>query len=188
MPDDAIGGWRPDVVAAVRALKPGIIRFGGSALDDANLGEFEWRDTIGDPERRKPFRAWGGLQPTGPGLEEIVQFCGQVGAEPLLCVRVSGKTPRDAADQVAYFNAPADTPMGRLRAANGHPRPYGVKFWQVGNERAGAEYENRLADFCKAMRGVDPGIKLLSSYPTAGVLRQAGQLLDYVCPHHYDCE
>src|SRR5579863_1711576 len=104
MPEDNIGGWRPDVVAAVKALKPGIIRFGGSALDDANLGEFEWKDTIGDPDKRKPFRAWGGLQPTGPGLEEIVQFCKLVGAEPLICVRVSKKGPRDAADQVEYFN------------------------------------------------------------------------------------
>jgi alpha-N-arabinofuranosidase len=188
MPEDAVGGWRPDVVAAVRALKPGVIRFGGSALDDPNLGDFEWRDTIGDVDRRKPFRAWGGLQPTGPGLEEIVQFCRQVSAEPLLCVRFRGRSPKDAADEVEYFNGAADTPLGRLRARNGHPRPYGVKYWQVGNEREGADYEKRLADFCKAMKAVDPSIKLLSSYPRAGVLRQAGDLLDYVCPHHYACE
>ena len=83
MPEDAIGGWRNDVVEAVRAMKPGVIRFGGSALEEDGPGDFEWRDTIGDPDRRKPFRAWGGLQPTGPGLEEIVQFCRLVGAEPL---------------------------------------------------------------------------------------------------------
>jgi alpha-N-arabinofuranosidase len=188
MPEDNVGGWRTDVVAAVRALKPGVIRFGGSALDDPNLGDFEWRDTIGDPDRRKPFRAWGGLQPSGPGLEEIVQFCRHVGAEPLLCVRFRGRSPKDAADEVEYFNGPADTPLGRLRARNGHPQPYGVKYWQVGNEREGADYEKRLAEFCKAMKAVDPSIKLLSSYPRAGVLRQAGDLLDYVCPHQYDCE
>jgi dipeptidyl aminopeptidase/acylaminoacyl peptidase/alpha-L-arabinofuranosidase len=188
MPEDNIGGWRPDVVAAVRALKPGIIRFGGSALDDENLGDFEWRDTLGDPDRRKPFRAWGGLQPTGPGLEEIVQFCRLVEAEPLLCVRFRGRSPKDAAEQVEYFNGSADTPLGRLRAGNGHPQPYGVKYWQVGNEREGTEYEKRLAEFCKAMKAVDPSIKLLSSYPRPGVLRQAGELLDYVCPHHYECE
>src|SRR5713101_3716163 len=39
MPEDNVGGWRKDVVQAVKALKPGVIRFGGSALDDANLGE-----------------------------------------------------------------------------------------------------------------------------------------------------
>jgi alpha-N-arabinofuranosidase len=186
MPEETVGGWRPDVVAAIRALKPGVIRFGGSALDDANLGTFEWRDTVGDPDRRKPFRAWGGLQPTGPGLEEIVQLCRAVGAEPLLCVRFEQRTPRDAAGQVEYLNGAADTPLGKLRLRNGHRAPYGVKFWQIGNERAGAAYEARLAEFAQAMKKPDPSIKLLSSYPTAGVLQKAGDVLDYVCPHHYD--
>jgi alpha-N-arabinofuranosidase len=185
MPEKTVGGWRTDVVDAVRALKPGVIRFGGSALDDSNLGEFDWRDTLGDPDKRKPFRAWGGLQPTGPGLEEIVQFCRAVGAEPLICVRVTGKGPQDAADQVEYFNGSDQTPMGRLRAQNGHPEPYRVKYWQVGNERAGKDYEVRLPVFCAAMKKVDPTIKLLSSYPTAGVLDKAAADLDYVCPHHY---
>ena len=94
MPEDAIGGWRKDVVEAVRAMKPGVIRFGGSAVDVTEAGDFEWRDTIGDPDRRKTLRAWGGLQPAGPGLEEIVQFCRLVDAEPLICVRIVG---RDAA-------------------------------------------------------------------------------------------
>jgi alpha-N-arabinofuranosidase len=187
MPENALGGWRPDVVAAVKTLKPGVIRFGGSALDEPGYGEFDWKDTLGDPDRRKPFRAWGGLQPTGPGLAEIVEFCRLVGAEPLLCVRVTGRTPKDAADQVQYFNGPADTPMGKLRAQHGHPKPYGVKYWQVGNERSGLEYEKALPTFCKAMKEVDPSIVLLSSYPTAGVLRQAGDQIEYVCPHHYDC-
>jgi alpha-N-arabinofuranosidase len=186
MPEHTVGGWRSDVVAAVRALKPGIIRFGGSALDDPGYGDFEWRDTIGNPDRRKPFRAWGGLQPTGPGLEEIVQLCGHVGAEPLICVRFAGRAPKDAADQVEYFNGAVETPMGKLRARNGHPEPYRIKYWQVGNERAGKNYEARLAAFCTAMKKVDPAITLLSSYPSEGVLRQAGDLIDMVCPHHYD--
>jgi alpha-N-arabinofuranosidase len=188
MPEKTVGGWRPDVVAAVKALKPGVIRFGGSALDDPALGTFDWRDTLGDPDRRRPFHAWGGLQPAGAGLEEFVQFCRHVGAEPLLCVRVSGKTPKDAADQVEYFNGPDSSPMGKLRAKNGHLAPYRVRYWQVGNELAGADYETRLPDFCKAMKAVDPRIELLSSYPSAGVLRRAGKWLDYVCPHHYSCE
>lgn len=187
MPIDNVAGWRADVVAATKLLKPGIIRFGGSALDDVNLGEFEWKDTIGNVDRRKPFRAWGGLQPTGPGLEEIVQFCRLVDAEPLICVRFSQRNPQDAAEQVEYFNGSIETPLGQLRAKNGHPEPYHIKYWQVGNERAGTEYENQLAEICKAMLAVDPSITLLSSYPTEGVLKQAGNLIQYVCPHHYDC-
>jgi alpha-N-arabinofuranosidase len=187
MPEDAVGGWRKDVVEATRALRPAIIRFGGSALDDSNLGEFDWRSTIGDPDKRRPFRAWGGLQPAAAGLEEIVQFCRLVDAEPLLCVRTSKKGPDEAVAQLQYFNAPADTPMGAWRARNGHPEPYRVKYWQIGNERAGTDYDRQLGEFARAMKQADPAIELMSSYPTVGALRAAGPLLDYVCPHHYGC-
>ncbi len=187
MPENAVGGWRKDVVEAVRELKPGVIRFGGSALDDSNLGEFDWCNAVGDPDSRKPFRAWGGLQPAGAGLEEIVQFCRLVGAEPLICVRITGRTPKDAADEVQYFNGAVNTPMGAMRARNGHPDPYRICYWQVGNERSGADYESRLPEFCQAMKLVDPSLQLLSSYPTPGVLQRAGAWLDFVSPHHYDC-
>jgi len=180
MPEDAVGGWRRDVVDALRALKPGIIRFGGSATE-----YFEWRDTVGPLEQRKAFRAWGGLQPTGPGLEEFVQLCRVVDAEPLICVRFTGRTPQDAFDQVQYFNGAPDTRMGALRARNGHPEPYRVRYWQVGNEVGGADYEAKLADFCRAIREADPSAKLLSSFPTPGVIRGGGAFLDHVCPHHY---
>lgn len=123
MPVKTVGGWRPDVVEAVRALKPAIIRFGGSAVDEASMGNFEWKDTVGDSDLRKPFRAWGGLQPTGPGLEEFVQFCRAVGAEPLICVRFSNRTPSSAAEQVEYFNGAANTLMGAMRLRHGHAEP-----------------------------------------------------------------
>ncbi len=185
MPSDTVNGWRPDVVEAVGALKPGIIRFGGSALDEPGFGEFEWKDTIGDPDYRKPFRAWGGLQPTGPGLEEFVQFCHAVQAEPLICVRFSGRTALDAAEEIEYFNGSTNTPMGARRAANGHPGPYGIKYWQIGNERQSSEYDQQAAAFCEAMKAIDPAIHILSSFPTAGSLKKAGAYFDYVCPHHY---
>jgi alpha-N-arabinofuranosidase len=187
MPENAVGGWRADVVAAVRAMRPGIIRFGGSALEEEGFGDFEWRDTIGNPDRRRPFRAWGGLQPTGPGLEEFVQFCQTVGAEPLICVRVTRRNAQDAAEEVQYFNGGTDTTMGALRAKNGHPEPYRVRYWQVANERRGSDYEQRLPAFCQAMKRADPAIELLSSFPTPGVLGAASEWISFVSPHHYDC-
>src|SRR5260370_5404037 len=93
MPEDNIGGWRPDVVAAVKALKPGVIRFGGSALDEPGFGEFDWKDTVGDPDKRRPFRAWGGLQQTGAGLGKDGPFCRLVPAQPPPCGPVTGRTP-----------------------------------------------------------------------------------------------
>jgi alpha-N-arabinofuranosidase len=77
--------------------------------------------------------------------------------------------------------------MGAVRARNGHPEPYRIRFWQVGNERSGPAYEELLPQFCQAMKRADPSIELLSSYPTTGVIDRAGPWIDYVCPHHYDC-
>lgn len=188
MPDDNVAGWRPDVVRALRALKPAIVRFGGSVVESAAYGDFDWRQTIGDPDHRRPFRSWGGLQPTGPGMEEIVHLIRMVDAEPLICVSTVKQDARGAADEVEYFNGSVETPMGALRARNGHPEPYRIKYWQVGNEQAGAEYEKRLPLFARAMKAVDPSIKILASYPTEGVLEGAGDLIDYVCPHHYGCD
>ena len=184
MPEDALGGWRADVVKALRELAPGIIRFGGNTTET-----YDWRNLIGDSDRRVPWvnEPWGGRHPTGAGLEEFVQLCRAVDAEPLICVRVTGKAPAEGAAQVEYFDGGPDTPMGRVRVQNGHPEPYGVSYWQVGNELGGDEYARHLAAFCAAMKEADPTIKLLSAYPSVAVLQQAGRYLDYVCPHHYGC-
>jgi alpha-L-arabinofuranosidase len=51
----------------------------------------------------------------------------------------------------------------------------------------GEQYAARVADFARAMKKADPSIKLLSSYPSDEVVRNAGDLLDFLCPHHYGC-
>ncbi len=173
MPVDTVGGWRPDVVKVLTAVKPAVIRVGGSVLDDANLGDFQWSDTIGDPDHRKPFQAWGGSQPMGAGLEEVVQLIQSVKAEPLICVRFQKKQPKDAADEVEYFNGSVDTPMGALRAKNGHPKPYNIKYWQVGNEQSGESYWKAVPEFCKAMLDVDHKIELLTSFPHDPLIKMA---------------
>lgn len=181
MPEKTVFGWRTDVAEALKELHPGIIRFGGSTIEG-----FEWTATIGPPERRTPFTTvWGGLEPANAGLDEFLKLCKWTGAEPLICVRFTGKKPKDAADEVEYVNGPATSPMGKLRAANGHPEPYRVRYWQIGNELGDGTYQHGVAEFCKAMKAVDPSIKLLGAFPSPGLLQNAGQYLDFICPHHY---
>lgn len=177
-----LGIWRPDVVDALRAMKPGIIRFGGSTLE-----VFEWDKCLGNWDAREPYATmpWGGMDPNFVGVEEFILLCREVGAEPLICVRWTGKTPADAAREIEYFNGDASTPEGSRRAKNGHPEPYRIRYWQIGNEVGGANYDSSVAAFAEAMRRVDPSIKLLSSYPSAEVLKLTAGPLDYVCPHHY---
>ncbi len=180
--DAVLGLWRPDVVKALKAMNPGIVRFGGSTIET-----FDWKDTIGNWDTRVPFPddPWGGLQENFVGVEEFVQLVKYIGAEPLVCLRWTGKTPRDAADEVEYLNGNADTKWGRLRAKNGHPEPYHVKYWEIGNEVGGQEYDASLAAFGDAMRKVDPSIKISSSYASANTVRLAGTVLDYLSPHQY---
>jgi alpha-N-arabinofuranosidase len=184
--DDAVLGlWRPDLVAALKALNPGIVRFGGSTIE-----EFNWQDCIGSWDRRAPYPVapWGGLEANFAGPEELVQLCRHIGAEPLLCVRWSGRTPDQVAAEVEYYNGAADTPMGRRRAANGHPEPYGVKYWQIGNEVGGDEYNESLAAFARAMKAADPSIKLITSFGRPDLRKFGGGLIDYTSKHDYGCD
>ena len=75
--------------------------------------------------------------------------------------------------------------MGALRAKNGHPEPYGVKFWQVGNEVGGAEYDAKAGDFARAMKKLDPAISVMTSFPSEKVIANAGDVFDFICPHQY---
>jgi alpha-L-arabinofuranosidase len=72
---------------------------------------------------------------------------------------------------VEYANAAATTPMGRLRAANGHAKPYAIKYWGIGNEMWGDwqygymaldQWISKQGQFARAMRKVDPRIVLIA--------------------------
>ena len=177
-----LGLWRPDVVSALKAMNPGIVRLGGSTIEP-----FEWEDTLGNWDARVPFAddPWGGLQENFVGVEEFVQLTQYIGADAVICIRWTGKTPQDAANEVEYFNGAADTIWGGKRAANGHAAPYHVKYWEVGNEVGGAAYDASLKSFAEAMKKVDPSIQVLTSYDSINTVRLAGSAIDYLNPHQY---
>lgn len=180
--DAVLGIWRPDAVAALKDMHPGIIRFGGSTTED-----YEWERGIGPWDRRQPFTTvWGGLEENFVGIDEFIQLCQYVGAEPLICVRWTGKKPEDAAAEVEYCNGSVDTPWGKRRAQNGHPAAYHVKYFQIGNEVGNPKYDTSVRAFADAMKKADPSIKVLSSFPTPSLLEAAGAAFDYLCPHHYE--
>jgi len=165
-------------------MHPGVIRFGGSTTED-----YDWEGGVGPWDERKPFTTvWGGLEENFIGIDEFVQLCKHVGAEPLICVRWTGKTPADAVAQVEYCNGGPETHWGALRAKNGHREAYGVKYWQIGNEVDVPGYNTSVRSFAEAMKAADPSIKLISSFPTASLLAAAGTAFDYLAPHHYEID
>ncbi|HJT34483.1 MAG TPA: alpha-L-arabinofuranosidase C-terminal domain-containing protein [Pirellulales bacterium] len=185
MPDDNRQGWRPDVVEAIKASRPSLIRWGGSVVDP---GAYRWKNGIGPRDRREPFanRNWGRIDSNDVGIDEFCQFCELVEAEPLVCVSFSDGHA-SAAHLVQYCNGAAETTWGGRRAANGHPAAYRVKYWQLGNEISGDDdaYIAKCKDFMGAMKDADASIRVLSSFPSQKVLDALGKDLDYLAPHHY---
>jgi alpha-N-arabinofuranosidase len=169
MPADNVEGFRAEFVAALKQLRSGVYRFPGGNFVSAH----EWRDAIGDRDRRPPIfdPVWNAVQPNDVGTDEFMTLCRLLDVEPYITVNAGFGDAWSAAQYVEYANGAASTPMSRVRAANGHPQPYGVKFWGIGNEPWGdwqfgamslAQFEVKHNMFAKAMRRVDPTIKLIA--------------------------
>jgi alpha-L-arabinofuranosidase len=188
MPANNERGWRRDVVDAMKEIAPPIVRWGGSVIDP---GKYRWKNGIGDRDLRDSFPnlAWGRSDSNDVGIDEFCQLCESLGAEPLICVSFADG-PQNAADMVGYCNGDAQSEWGARRASNGHPAPYHVKYWQIGNEIQGddANYLARIEDFLHAMKQADPTAAYLSSYPAQKLLDLAGKDLSFVCPHLYTRE
>ena len=166
MPADNVRGFRREVVTALATLHSGVYRFPGGNFVS---GPYDWRDAIGNPDRRPPRwdPVWGALQPNDFGLDEFMTLCELLDVAPYVTVNAGFGDAVSAAQEVEYANGAATTPMGRRRAANGHPAPYGIKYWGIGNEMWGDwqfgymsldQWIAKQGQFARAMRRVDPTI------------------------------
>jgi len=173
MPADNIRGFRRDTTSLLKQLHSGMYRFPGGNF----LSAYEWRDSIGDPDRRPPRwdPVWSALQPNDVGPDEFMTMCDLLGVDAFISANAGFGDAHSAADLVEYMNGSVTTPMGKLRAANGHPAPYKVKWWGIGNEMYGPwqfghmaakQYVFKHNMFAKAMRAVDPTITLLATGAT----------------------
>jgi alpha-N-arabinofuranosidase len=170
MPADNVEGFRREVVSALATLHSGVYRFPGGNFVS---GPFDWRDAIGDPDRRPPRwdPVWSALQPNDFGLDEFMTLCKLLDVAPYVTVNAGFGDAFSASQQVEYANGAATTPMGRLRAANGHPTPYAIKYWGIGNEMWGDwqygymaldQWIAKQGQFARAMRRADPSILLVA--------------------------
>ncbi|MHC4619058.1 MAG: alpha-L-arabinofuranosidase C-terminal domain-containing protein [Planctomycetota bacterium] len=196
MPADNIKGMRADTLKLLRELNAPIYRWPGGNFVSA----YDWRDGIGERDKRPPRKnpAWTGVEHNDFGLDEFIVFCREVGAEPLVVVNSGFGDHHSAAEEVEYANGPADTPMGKRRAENGHREPYNVKWWGIGNEMYGKwqhgymsleHYAQKHNWFAKAMRKVDPSIKLVAVGDTGkwsrGMLGSCADYMDLISEHFY---
>ncbi len=169
MPADNIKGFRADTMAAMKEMDCKILRMPGGNF----ISGYDWKDTIGDPDKRPPNidPNWHQLQPNDVGVDELLQMCQDIlGVEPYWCINTGFGEPRSGAELVEYVNGAATTEWGAKRAANGHPAPYKVHYWNVGNEMYGhwqlghmslEQYTAKHNLFADAIRKVDPTVYIV---------------------------
>ena len=169
MPDDNVKGWRKNVIALLKELDAPIYRWPGGNF----VSGYDWKDGIGDRDKRPPRKnpAWKGVEHNDVGIHEYMELMDILDSEAFIAVNTGLGTVEEVAEQVQYCNGDKDTPMGLLRAQNGHPEPYHVVYWAVGNEMYGSwqlghiplrDYVTKHKRVAEAMWGVDPTIKLIA--------------------------
>jgi alpha-N-arabinofuranosidase len=182
MPADNIEGFRPEIIAALKQLRFGVLRFPGGNFVSA----YEWRNGVGEIDKRPPIfdPVWHAVQPNDVGTDEFLTLCRLLGVDPYITVNAGFGDAWSARELVEYTNGAVTTPMGKWRAENGHPAPYHVKLWGVGNEPWGdyqmgsmslPQFELKHNLFAKEMRQVDPSIKLIAGGAMPDVMEGADQ-------------
>ena len=195
-----LGGFRPDIYNAVNELGPTNLRWPGGGY----AAQYSWKWGIGPQEERERWAhyMWMNYDQNSFGTDEFLKLCRQINSEPVMVVRIGFDRPesehsailQEACDWVAYCNEPATGKWGSKRAANGHPEPYNVKFWEIDNEmwEYGIDkYEAAVREFSTSMRKVDPKIKILvcggfGNDIDRQFLNRSGNYFDYVSLHHYE--
>lgn len=204
-PIDCIEGvYNPETVQYFKTQRVKMIRWPGGNFTSG----YHWYDGIGPLNDRPTLgnRAWGGLNCNHVGTDEILRFCEITGITPVMGVGFGEITSEEVANWVEYCNGDASTPMGSLRVANGHIKPYNVKYWGVGNEVYGSyqightnsrSYATGLVSMIQAMRAKDPNIQILASgYGVHNTYRRpnqwnkvvreiAGDHIDFFDVHQY---
>jgi alpha-N-arabinofuranosidase len=130
------GGYRNDVLAALRTLKVPQLRWPGGCFAD----EYHWKDGIGPREKRPAMinTHWGGVVENNHfGTHEFLDFCELLGIEPYVCLNVGSGTVQEAMEWVEYMTSDAASPMANLRRAHGREKPWNVRYLAIGNESWG---------------------------------------------------
>jgi alpha-N-arabinofuranosidase len=200
MPEDAVAGSRPMVYQKIQKLQPAFIRWPGGNIAQ----NYHWMPGVGMRDQRPIWidhAWWNQAQVYDFGTDEFLELCRRLGTAPSITVNVEGDgaTVEEAAAWVEYVNGSSTTKYGKMRAANGHPEPYHVKYWEIGNELFGkweigttdaTTYAKNLNRYVAAMKAVDPGIQVIACGAedqawNRELLSLAGQNIDYLAIHHY---
>lgn len=195
------GEVRSHIDEMLKPLQIPIMRWPGGTF----IHEYYWERGIGPLDQRPvtDVICWGGIENHRFGTDEFLQWCNKMGIEPYVNLNMAnhpaGGTIEEALNWIEYTNGSSDTPYGEKRTKNGHPAPYEVRYWGIGNENylgAGThvketakEYATRLRHWASAIRAKQDDLKLLAVGHTYDwdktILEQNGTLIDFLTQHYY---
>ena len=196
-------GFRRDVLEALRPLRMPVIRYPGGNF----VSCYNWKDGIGPRDSRpvRPDYAWTSLESNQVGTDEFMMWAKLLGTEPMMAVNLGTAGTAEAAQLLEYCNLAPGSYWADQRAKNGHPAPYGIKLWCLGNEMDGpwqaghvsAEvYAQRAEQAAVVMRGLDPSIETVICGSSGRemktyldwdrvVLEYCWDKADYISAHQY---
>src|SRR5436190_6938587 len=162
-------GFRSDLAGEVKELGVPIVRYPGGNF----VSGYNWLDGVGPKAQRQTVldRAWNSTETNQFGTNEFIEWCGLVGAEPLLGMNFGTGSVEMAVAYVEYCNLDHGTRWSELRRAHGYERPHNVRHWCLGNEMDGPwqigqlqarEYGRKARDAAKQMRVIDPKLQLIT--------------------------
>jgi alpha-N-arabinofuranosidase len=162
-------GFRKDVLALIRDLRLGVLRWPGGNF----VSNYHWEDGVGpaDARPRRPELAWGTEESNRFGTDEFLAYCAELGTEPYICLNMGTGTLAEALAWIEYCNGAGDTEQARRRREHGHEAPYRVRYWGLGNEMYGEwqvggmtaeDYVRTATRWARAIRRFDPDVVLVS--------------------------
>jgi alpha-L-arabinofuranosidase len=191
-------GFRRDVLDAARPLRFPHLRWPGGNF----VSGYHWRDGVG-PKDKRPRRselAWYAEESNRFGTDEFIEYCRVLGTEPFICVNMGSGTQDEAQAWVEYCNGTGNTSWANLRRQHGHPEPYKVRYWGLGNEMYGSwqignlnahDYVKKARGFAMVMKRTDPSIELIGCGQNGWsewdeiVLSGLAEFVDYHSIHLY---
>lgn len=199
-------GFRGDVLELVKEMGVSTVRYPGGNF----VSGYRWEDGVG-PVADRPTRydlAWHSTETNEFGLNEFMAWTKAAGVEAMMAVNLGTRGTQEALDLLEYSNAPGGTHLSDLRKEHGVEEPHAINFWCLGNEMdgpwqighmSGQEYGRLAAETARAMRRLDPNLKLVacgsssSNMPTFGqwereVLNEAYDEVDLISAHAYYAE
>ncbi len=200
-------GLRPDLARYLEEYKPSFVRYPGGCYVEGLSWESapDWRTMVCPPEERPgQWGYWQYRSTDGFGYHEFLQFCEDIGADAMyvafagMTVHPENNWPlgeigpviQQTLDAIEYALGPVDSKWGAVRAKMGHPKPFPLKYVEVGNEHPPELYGDYYAAFRKAIKATYPDMVVIMSMFWSGLnpgaIKRAGDdAIDIVDEHSY---